>query len=175
MIVIRWCATSTSPHCWSTDLSRARCFPIFVLFLWNITRLYFQQQKTVYLEKHCNHDKLLAGEDEVPNDGLLGRGQASSSTRGWQTWEGGLQVEWGFDLDHHHYTCHLQTTKPEWYVDHYHDTCRLQTTKPDPRTPHEATWAPILWALKLLSRARQEGKITLEPPVIKLSWTNLNF
>ena len=33
------------------------------------------------------------------------------------------------------------------------------------RTPHEATWAPVLWALNLLCRARQEGKITLEPPV----------
>ena len=39
-----------------------------------------------------------------------------------------------------------------------------------PRTPHEATWAPVLWALNLLCRARQEGKITLEPPVTILSW-----
>ena len=38
--------------------------------------------KTVYLEKHCDRDKLLSGKDEVPNDGLLGRGQASSSPRG---------------------------------------------------------------------------------------------
>ena len=98
MIMIRWCATSTSPHCWSTDLSRARCLPIFVLFLWNITRLYFQQQQKQFLEKHCDHDKLLAGKDEVPNDGLVGRGQASSSARGWQAWEGGLQVEWGDDV-----------------------------------------------------------------------------
>ena len=72
------------------------------LFLWNITRLYFQQQQKQFLEKHCDHDKLLAGKDEVPNDGLVGRGQASSSTRGWQTWEGGLQVEWGDGVDHHH-------------------------------------------------------------------------
>ena len=27
------------------------------------------------------------------------------------------------------------------------------------QTPHEATWTPILWALKLLERARTEGKI----------------
>jgi hypothetical protein len=27
------------------------------------------------------------------------------------------------------------------------------------QTPHEATWVPILWALKLLERARTEGKI----------------
>ena len=26
-------------------------------------------------------------------------------------------------------------------------------------TPHEATWTPVLWALKLLERARSEGKI----------------
>ena len=26
-------------------------------------------------------------------------------------------------------------------------------------TPHEATWTPLLWALKLLERARSEGKI----------------
>ena len=26
-------------------------------------------------------------------------------------------------------------------------------------TPHEATWTPILWALKLLERARSEKKI----------------
>ena len=38
------------------------------------------------------------------------------------------------------------------------------------RTPHEATWAPVLWALNLLCRARQEGKITLEPPVTILYW-----
>ena len=34
------------------------------------------------------------------------------------------------------------------------------------RTPHEATWAPILWALKLMQRAREEGKISIEAPVI---------
>ena len=27
------------------------------------------------------------------------------------------------------------------------------------QTPHEATWTPILWALKLLERARTDGKI----------------
>ena len=32
-------------------------------------------------------------------------------------------------------------------------------------TPHEATFTPILWALKLLCRARKEGKVTLEPPI----------
>ena len=27
------------------------------------------------------------------------------------------------------------------------------------QTPHESTWSPALWALKLLERARTEGKI----------------
>eukprot|EP00094_Tigriopus_californicus_P009661 TCALIF_09314-PA protein Name:"Similar to Best3 Bestrophin-3 (Mus musculus)" AED:0.15 eAED:0.16 QI:0/0.2/0/1/0.6/0.5/6/0/983 len=36
--------------------------------------------------------------------------------------------------------------------------------KADERTPHELTWLPLLWAMKLLQRARTEGKITLEPP-----------
>ena len=34
---------------------------------------------------------------------------------------------------------------------------RLERT--DQKTPHESTWAPILWAIKLLTRARKEGKI----------------
>ena len=32
-------------------------------------------------------------------------------------------------------------------------------------TPHEITWIPILWAMKLLTRARNEGKIKIEAPV----------
>ena len=98
MIMKRWCATSTSPHCWSTDLSRARCLPIFVFFSEILPDCILTTTKTVYLEKHCDLDKLLSGKDEVPNDGLVGRGQASSSARGWQAWEGGLQVEWGDDV-----------------------------------------------------------------------------
>ena len=35
----------------------------------------------------------------------------------------------------------------------------------DIRTPHESTWMPVLWALKLIERARTEGKITIEAPV----------
>ena len=31
--------------------------------------------------------------------------------------------------------------------------------KCESETPHEATWTPVLWALKLLERARSEGKI----------------
>ncbi len=31
--------------------------------------------------------------------------------------------------------------------------------KAESETPHEATWTPVLWALKLLERARTEGKI----------------
>ena len=31
--------------------------------------------------------------------------------------------------------------------------------------PHESTWTPILWALKLLQHARTEGKVMIEAPV----------
>lgn len=34
-------------------------------------------------------------------------------------------------------------------------------TNAERQTPHESTWTPILWALKLLERARSEGKITV--------------
>jgi len=44
-----------------------------------------------------------------------------------------------------------------------HEAERLERV--DFRTPHEATWTPILWALKLLCRARKLGKVTLEPPI----------
>ena len=33
------------------------------------------------------------------------------------------------------------------------------------KTPHDSTWTPILWAMKVLSKARQEGKIKMEAPV----------
>ena len=29
-------------------------------------------------------------------------------------------------------------------------------------TPHEFTWTPILWAMKLLQKAKQEGKIQVK-------------
>ncbi len=32
--------------------------------------------------------------------------------------------------------------------------------KVDQRTPHESTWTPILWALKLIQKARSEGKVS---------------
>ena len=44
-----------------------------------------------------------------------------------------------------------------------HEAERLQRV--DLCTPHEATFTPILWALKLLCRARKDGKVTLEPPI----------
>ena len=44
-----------------------------------------------------------------------------------------------------------------------HEIQRLE--RADARTPHESTWTPILWALKLLTRARQERKIELEAPI----------
>ena len=37
---------------------------------------------------------------------------------------------------------------------------RLEKT--DEKTPHESTWTPILWAMKLLVRARLEGKIQVD-------------
>ena len=44
-----------------------------------------------------------------------------------------------------------------------HEVERLR--KCDEATPHEITWTPILWATKLLTRARSEGKIKIEAPV----------
>ena len=44
-----------------------------------------------------------------------------------------------------------------------HEAKRLQGV--DAKTPHEVTWAPILWACKLIERARTDGKIKIEPPV----------
>ncbi len=44
-----------------------------------------------------------------------------------------------------------------------HEVDRLLTA--DSKTPHESTWTPILWAVKLLQRARTEGKITMESAV----------
>ena len=44
-----------------------------------------------------------------------------------------------------------------------HEAERLERV--DFRTPHEATWTPVLWALKLLRKARQIGKVTLEAPI----------
>ena len=32
-------------------------------------------------------------------------------------------------------------------------------------TPHEFTWTPILWAMKLLQKAKQEGKIQVRTSV----------
>ena len=44
-----------------------------------------------------------------------------------------------------------------------HEIERLE--RADNKTPHESTWAPILWAVKLLQRARTEGKVTIEAPI----------
>ena len=41
--------------------------------------------------------------------------------------------------------------------------------KIDRKTPHESTWTPILWATKLLTRARNEDKIPIDSP----SYNNL--
>ena len=44
-----------------------------------------------------------------------------------------------------------------------HEVERLK--KCDEKTPHEITWMPILWAMKMLTRARIEKKIEIEAPV----------
>lgn len=36
--------------------------------------------------------------------------------------------------------------------------------KVDIQTPHESSWTPLLWAMKLLAKAKEEKKITVEPP-----------
>ena len=41
----------------------------------------------------------------------------------------------------------------------------MRLEKIDRQTPHESTWVPFLWAMKLLARARKEGKIQIEAPV----------
>ena len=41
--------------------------------------------------------------------------------------------------------------------------------KVDMQTPHESSWTPLLWAMKLLARAKSDQKITIEPP----SYANL--
>ena len=35
----------------------------------------------------------------------------------------------------------------------------VRMKKYEKATPHEFTWTPILWAMKLLQKAKQEGKI----------------
>ena len=37
------------------------------------------------------------------------------------------------------------------------------------QTPHEVSWTPLLWAMKLLAKAKAEDKITIDPP----SYANL--
>jgi hypothetical protein len=41
----------------------------------------------------------------------------------------------------------------------------IRLMKVEEMTPHESTWTPILWALKLIERARSEGKIKMDAPV----------
>ena len=37
--------------------------------------------------------------------------------------------------------------------------------KVDKKTPHQSSWTPILWALKLIQKARAQGQVVIEPPV----------
>ena len=50
---------------------------------------------------------------------------------------------------------------------------RLQRV--DAKTPHESTWVPILWASKLLQKARTQGKVTIEPPVFANLISSLDY
>ena len=36
--------------------------------------------------------------------------------------------------------------------------------KVDAKTPHESSWTPLLWAMKLLAKAKEEKRISVEPP-----------
>ena len=44
-----------------------------------------------------------------------------------------------------------------------HEVERLKAVKS--KSPHEYTWAPIVWACSAIQRARTEGQIKIEPPV----------
>ena len=44
-----------------------------------------------------------------------------------------------------------------------HEMARLENV--DRKTPHESTWVPLLWAMKLIARARKDGKVQIEAPV----------
>ena len=35
----------------------------------------------------------------------------------------------------------------------------------DEKTPQESSWTPLFWAMKLLSRAQNDGKIDIEAPI----------
>ena len=48
-------------------------------------------------------------------------------------------------------------------VFYYYQVARIR--KVDERTPHESSWAPLLWAMKLLTRAKEEGRIKIAEPV----------
>ena len=54
-----------------------------------------------------------------------------------------------------------------------HEVERLKSLQE--KTPHEYTWVPILWACKLIQRARTEGKISIEPPVYANLISSLDY
>ena len=51
----------------------------------------------------------------------------------------------------------------------FHNLKKKRLEKVDMQTPHESSWTPLLWAMKLLARAKSDQKITIEPP----SYANL--
>ena len=53
------------------------------------------------------------------------------------------------------------------------EVARLE--KVDTKTPHESTFMPILWAVKLLQRARTEGKVNIEPPVYASLMNSIDY
>lgn len=48
-----------------------------------------------------------------------------------------------------------------------HEAKRL--AKVEDKTPHESSWVPLLWAMKLIAKARKDKEVTIEPP----AFTNL--
>lgn len=45
----------------------------------------------------------------------------------------------------------------------------------DSRTPHETTWAPILWATSLLERERTSGRMKMDPPIFASLITSFDY
>ena len=45
----------------------------------------------------------------------------------------------------------------------------------DDKTPHESTWTPLLWAVKLIQKARAEGQVDIEAPVYANLVSNFDY
>ena len=54
-------------------------------------------------------------------------------------------------------------------INNSNDFQKERLERVDMQTPHESSWTPLLWAMKLLARAKSDKKITIENP----SYANL--